>query len=141
MTVAEWLAAAPVEVATVTTDASLEDAVDRMLALAGSRSVFVTDDDGRLVGYLPHRRLAALLLAEFRRSHSPRHLSERIHGGHIHELMHRPHPVGADADLAHALHHLLDLGDEDLPVIDADRRLVGVINLTAVLRAFRAGRL
>lgn len=131
----------PAGVATVTAETTLEEAVDRLLRDEGTREVFVIDDDGRLIGHLPHRRLASLLLAELRPRHSRRHLAERALRGTVRELMHRPHLVRMDDGFEHAVHCLLERGDESLPVVDESQRLVGIISLTDVLRAFRAGAL
>lgn len=139
MKVNEWLNRKDGIPITATSDWSLEQAADALLRDDGARDLFVTDSDRRLIGHLSLRRVAQLLLAEHLPIQSRRQLMERVAGGPLRELM-DPHVVTAtpDEDLDDVLHRIIEQGLEELPVVDAERHLLGVINLSAVLRVLRA---
>jgi len=69
---------------------------------------------------------------------------ERIARGPVRELM-DSHVAAArpDEDLDDVLHRAIEQGLEDLPVVDAGKHLLGVVNLSDILRALRTsdGRL
>jgi len=129
---------------TARADWTLEQAADALLARAGIRDLFVTDGDGRLIGHLSLRRIAQLLLADHLPLQSRRQLMERIARGPVRELM-DSHVAAAspDEDLDDVLHRAIEQGLEDLPVVDAGKHLLGVVNLSDILRALRTsdGRL
>jgi CBS domain-containing protein len=120
----------------------LEEAVDRALAGLRLRDLYVTGRDGEVRGRLSHARLAHLVLAEHRPVGSRRELFERVAGGNAGDLMetHFPH-ARPDEDLDDVLHRQLHDDVEDMPVLDARGKLLGTVNLTAVLRAARQGAL
>ena len=139
MKVSVWLKANPELPPTARTEWSLDEAADALLARPGARDLFVVDGGGRLLGHVSHRRIAELLLAEHRPYQSRRQIMERVASGPLREIM-DPHIVaaGPEEELDDVVHRLLEQGLEDLPVIDAQRRLLGVVNLSAVLRELRS---
>lgn len=137
MKVAEWIAGHPGLPVTVAPEATLDELVERLVETPGVRDLYVVEG-GRVIGHLSHRRLAHLLLAEHRPVHTRRQLMERVVGGTARELMnvHFPH-VPPEEALVNVLHRALELDVEDLAVVDADHRLLGRVNLSAVLRDYR----
>lgn len=136
-----WILRYPGHEVAVPRTASLEETADAVLSAPEARDVFVVGAAGKLLGCLPHRRLAALLLAEHRPRSARRHIAERAVRGTVGELMERVHPVHQDDELADVLHRVLEHGLEDMPVVDDAGTLVGSIRLTDILRAVRAGEL
>jgi CBS domain-containing protein len=138
MKVREWIAHHPGRLITVDPQSAFESALDLLLETACLRDVYVVDDDGRPLGHLSHARLAHLLLAGERPSHTRRQILERVSPGAVGELM-DPHFAFArpDEELDEVLHRQLEARIEDMPVIDGQGRLVGAVNLSAVLKALR----
>jgi predicted transcriptional regulator len=135
MTVAQWMTQHPGRAVTVHREASLDEVVERMLEGAGVRDVYVAD--GRtILGHISQRKIAHLLLAEHRRRHTRRQIMDQIAGGAVQDLMDL-HFASArpDEELDNVVDRMLEHDIEDLPVLDAQRQLVGAIRLTTVLQA------
>ncbi|MDH3626221.1 MAG: KpsF/GutQ family sugar-phosphate isomerase [Acidobacteriota bacterium] len=81
--------------------------------------VCVTDDDGRLVGVLTDGDLRRRMLKQ----------SRPLSGRADEAMISSPQTVGADALASEALHRMEDKKITSLPVIDEDRRLLGVIQI------------
>lgn len=142
MKVSEWLTNYPVLALTVAGESSLEDAARLLLDNPGSRDLFVLDGDGRVCGHLGFCHLASLLLVELHPTHSLREMIERITLGNVAEHMDdRVLCTGVDEEINDLLnqHDIFQQHEkcriEDIPVVDDERRLLGVIRLTDVLRA------
>ncbi|MFP4251474.1 MAG: CBS domain-containing protein [Guyparkeria sp.] len=135
MKASDWLAAHPADGVTLSPEATLPEAAAMFLAHPEVRDLYVVDADGRVVGHLGFRRLAGLLLAHLRPTHSRRQLVERVTAGCVrehmddHVLCMRP-----DERISEVLHHHMERRIEDIPVVDADRRLLGVIRVADLLR-------
>ncbi len=140
MKVAEWLRLHPQDTATLGPDWPLERILDRLLATPGLRDLYVADAQGRLLGHISHRRLAQMVLIEHRPVHTRRQILERVARGSARELM-ETHFASAspEEELDDVLDHLLEHGVENMPVVDAAGRSLGVINLTEVLAALHPG--
>ena len=140
MKVAEWLRLHPGDTATLGPDWPLERILDRLLATPGLRDLYVADTKGRLLGHISHRRLAQIVLIEHRPVHTRRQILERVARGSARELM-ETHFASArpEDELDDVLDHLLEHGVENMPVVDAAGRSLGVINLTDVLAALHPG--
>lgn len=136
MKIAEWLKQHPVAGVTVRSGASLEAAASALLAVPESRDVYVTDDEDRVVGHLGFRRIAGVLLSPHRPIHSRRQMLERVARGPVHEFMDRRFIAARpDENVHHVLHPHMERHVEDIPVLDDDGRLVGVIRLVDLVRA------
>jgi CBS-domain-containing membrane protein len=137
MNVSDWLAKHEHVIVTVTKDTSLRDVISRLLEEPCLRDVYVTAEDGHLVGHISHKRLAEYLLAEHRPSHTRRQLMERVAGGTAGDFM-NSFLVSAlpDEQLDDVLNRQLEMELEDMPVIDVDGRVLGAVNLTHVLREY-----
>lgn len=136
MKIADWLERHPVTGVIVERDASLEEAAHALLGEAECRDVYVTDADGCVVGHLGFRRLAGVLLSAHRPTHSRRQMLERIAGGPVHEFMDRRFIAARlDENVHHMLHAHMERRVEDIPVLDDEGRLAGVIRLVDLVRA------
>ncbi|KTG16491.1 MULTISPECIES: CBS domain-containing protein [unclassified Guyparkeria] len=136
MKIADWLDLHPVTGVTVGRDASLEEAADALLGEPECRDIYVTDAEGRVVGHLGFRRLAGVLLSAHRPTHSRRQMLERVARGPVHEFMDRRFiSARLDESVHHVLHPHMERRVEDIPVLDGEGRLAGVIRLVDLVRA------
>ena len=120
---------------TVPPDYSLNDAMDRMLREECLRDVYVVSEAGKLIGHLSHKKLANLILVEHMPVQTRRQLMMRITGCSAQELMDTEFTFARpDEDLDNVLHWQLEHDVEDMPVINDDWILVGIINIRVVLR-------
>lgn len=135
MKISEWISRHPGQAISVTPDCSLNDAMDRMLMEECLRDVYVVSDDGQLIGHLSHKKLANLILAEHQPVHTRRQLIMRRTGGSAQELMDTEFTFARpEEELDNVLHWQLEHDVEDMPVINEDGILLGIINLRVVLR-------
>ncbi len=141
MKTSEWLKTHPVKPLTVAGDCSLQHAASLLLDDPEGRDLFVLDADGRVCGHLGFWHVATLLLAKLRPTLSLRELIERITLGSVADHMDdQVMCAGVDEDIDDILyqHDLfqqhLDRRVEDIPVVDEQRRLLGVIRLSDLLR-------
>lgn len=142
MKVDDWIKKTGYETVVLKLDETVDEAVDKMLDSSGARDLFVVDENEKLVGHISHKRLAHYVLAEHRSEQSRRDILHRVASVHASDLM-DSHIVFArmHEELDNVLHRMLDNDIEDLPVIDEDGKLCGLVNLTAILRAVRKGQL
>lgn len=134
MKIADWLEGHTVNGVTIERNASLEEAARAMLGEPECRDIYVTDAERRVVGHLGFRRLADILL--YRSTDSRRQLLERVAPGAVHEFMDQ-HFVSArlDEDFNDVLHKNMERWVDDIPVLDGDGRLTGIIRLVDLVRA------
>jgi CBS domain-containing protein len=134
MKVAEWIARRPARLATVAPDTPLAELADRLVAEPGLRDLYVVDEGGLVVGHISYRRVARLVLAEYRRAHSRRQLVERVAGGVARELMDRDFArARPDEELDNVVHRLLERDLDDLAVIRPDGTPAGAVRLSDLL--------
>jgi len=133
MKVKQWIQQYPENILTVSPDDSLQHAA--ALLLNNRRDIYVMDETGKLLGHLSYKRISNLVLAEHRSTSTRRQIMERIACGPVKEMMDAP-PLTANADeaLEDVIQLFLDHDIEDLPVLDTSNQLIGVINLTDLLR-------
>ncbi|HSH49821.1 MAG TPA: CBS domain-containing protein [Halomonas sp.] len=141
MKTSEWMAIHPVKALTVVGECSLQEAARMLLDDPEGRDLFVLDAEGRVSGHLGFWHVATLLLAKLRPTDSLRELVERITLGSVADHMDdRVMCAGADEDIDDILyrHDLfqqhVERRVEDIPVVDEQRRLLGVIRLSDLLR-------
>jgi CBS-domain-containing membrane protein len=135
MKISEWISLHPGRAITVPPNCSLNDAMVRMLAEECMRDLYVISCDEHLIGHLSHKKLVNLLLTEHQPVHTRRQLIMRIAGGSAQELMVTEFTFARpDEELDNVLHWQLEHDVEDMPVINEDGILVGVINLRVVLQ-------
>lgn len=140
MKTSEWLKTCPAKALTVAGDCSLQDAARLLLDDPETRDLFVIDSEGKVCGHLGFWHVATLLLAELRPTHSLRELIERITIGTVADHMNdQVMCAGVDEDIDDILykHDLfqqhVERRVEDIPVVDDQRRLLGVIRLSDLL--------
>ncbi|SCZ84708.1 CBS domain-containing protein [Nitrosomonas mobilis] len=141
MKTSEWLKAHPAKALTVTGDCSLKHAARLLLDDPEGRDLFVLDTEGKVRGHLGFWHVATLLLAKLHPTLSLRELIERITIGTVADHMDdQVMCAGTDEDIDDILyqHDLfqqhLDRRVEDIPVVDGQHRLLGVIRLSDLLR-------
>lgn len=141
MKASEWLKIHPVKALTIAGESSLQEAARMLLDDPEGRDLFVLDAAGRVSGHLGFWHVATLLLGELRPTHSLREVIERITLGNVAEHMDdRMMCVGVDEDIDDILHkhdlfqQHVERRVEDIPVVDEQHRLLGVIRLSDLLR-------
>ncbi len=134
MKVSDWLHKHPIQAGVVQEDWSLEQIMEKLLSNSRLKDLYVVDAKNRVIGHLSYKKLARLVLAEHHTVHTRRQIMERITPGSAAELM-EAHFVKAspDENLNEILHRQLEHWVEDLPVINQQEELLGVINLSDVL--------
>jgi CBS-domain-containing membrane protein len=138
MIVNDWLREHPRQPITVSTDSSIEDALDKMLAEPCVRDIYIIDSRGKLSGHLSHTRLAKCLLIEQRPVHTRRQLMERVAGGTVSEYMDPEiYLARSDEPLDEVISRQLTKQLEDMPIVDNTGALLGAINISDVLREWR----
>lgn len=136
MKIADWLEGHIVTGVTVERDASLEEAARALLGEPECRDIYVTDAEGRVVGHLGFRRLAGVLLSAHRPTQTRRQLLARVARGPVSEFMdQRFISARVDEHVHDVLHKHMERRIEDIPVLDGDSRLVGIIRLVDLVRA------
>ena len=142
MKVSEWLTKHPVTALTVTGESCLDDAARLLLSNPAARDLFVLDAEGHICGHLGFCHLSSLLLAGLNPTHSLREMVERITLGNVIEHMNdQVLCTGLDEEINDLLHQhdIFQQHEkcriEDIPVVDDERRLLGVIRLADLLRA------
>ncbi|MEJ2483618.1 MAG: CBS domain-containing protein [Gammaproteobacteria bacterium] len=137
MKISEWIAQHQDAIVTVPPEASLREVMERLLQENCLRDVYVAGHDGRLLGHISRRRIVVHFLAEHRPAHTRRQLMERVAGGTAADFMNSIiASASPDEELEDVLHRQLEMEIEDMPVIDADGRALGAVNLTRVLQAY-----
>ncbi len=134
MKVSHWLSTHPTHEGVVGEDWSLEQIMQKLLGNSRLNDLYVIDANKVVIGHLSYKKLAKLVLAEHCRCHTRSQLLERVVSGNAVELM-EIHFASAkpDEDLYEILFRQLDHWVEDLPIINQQGRLIGVINLSDVL--------
>lgn len=134
MKVSDWLRQHPIKAGVVQEDWSLEQIMDELLGNSRLKDLYVLDSNKQVIGHLNYKKLARLVLAEHCAHHTRNQLLERVAAGSAVELM-EAHFVSANPDesLDEILYRQLDHWVEDLPVINQQGELLGVINLSDIL--------
>jgi len=136
MLVSEWLKLHPIHAGIVREDWDLDLLMQALLGNSRLHDLYVLDAEDKVVGHLSYKKLAKLVLADHCGAHTRSELLERIAPGSAGELM-DVHFASAAAgeQLSQILYRQLDHWVEDLPVLDEQGKLQGVINLSDVLFA------
>jgi len=136
MLVSEWLKLHPIHAGIVRKDWGLDLIMQALLSNSRLHDLYVLDAEDKVIGHLSYKKLAKLTLADHCGAHTRSELLERITPGSASELM-DVHFASAKADeeLSQILYRQLDHWVEDLPVLDDQGKLQGVINLSDILFA------
>jgi len=109
-----------------------------MLAEQCMRDLYVVAEDGKLIGHLSRKKLANLILVEHQPVHTRRQLIMRIAGGSAQELMDTEFTFARpEEELDNVLHWQLEHDVKDMPVINNDGILLGLVSLSEVLQEMR----
>ncbi len=136
MKASKWLKRHPVEAVTVGRDESLLQAARQLLNHPETRDIYVLNEAQEVCGHLSFRRLAGLFLAHQRPTHTRRQLIERITPSTVREYMDE-HVlcVRPDERISDVLHQHMERRVEDIPVVNDDAQILGVIRVADLLRA------
>ncbi|MEZ4382641.1 MAG: CBS domain-containing protein [Nannocystaceae bacterium] len=128
-----WIERTPRPIPTIDADADV-DAMLARLREVGARDLWVVDDDGRFVGHVGYFRVARVALAEHRPIRTRRAILDRLAGARARDLVDRHiRPARRSDPVDAAIHQMLDERLESLPVVDDERRVVGVLHLDDIL--------
>lgn len=147
MKASEWLEMYPVKAMTVSGESSLQDAARLLLNGPEGRDLFVLDAESAVCGHLCFWHVATLLLAELRPTSSLREMIESITLGNVADHMSDSVMcAAADEEIDDVLYQHdffqqhIERRAEEIPVVDDQQRLLGVIRLSDLLReAIKAG--
>jgi CBS domain-containing protein len=129
------------EPSTVKTGAKIREVFDELLTHPVSRKVYVVDEEGKLLGAVTTQTLLRLLgyrvgVREFAGLSLWKLMRDMLKEG-VEGIFIKIPPVKADDKLTKALQIMLDEHVNDLPVVDADGKLVGELNSQEI---FQKGR-
>ena len=114
----------PAEPVCLRETATVQEAIERMLARRQA-GVLVVDGDGRLSGIFTERDVLTRVAGPGRDARQTA----------LGEVMTRdPEALGPGARVAYAVHSMSVAGDRTVPRVDADRRPVGVVTVSDVIR-------
>lgn len=141
MKASEWLKVYPVKAKTVSEESSLVDAARLLLDGTEGRDLFVLNAEGVVCGHLCFWHVATLLMPELRPTSSLREMIERVTLGCVADHM-SDQVICAEADEdIDEIFYERDLFQQDrerraeeIPVVDQQHRLLGVIRLSDLLR-------
>ena len=115
---------APAEPVCLRETASVSEAIERMLAHRQA-GVLVVDADGRLIGIFTERDVLTRVAGRGRDARQTR----------LEEVMTRnPDALTAGDRVAYAVHSMSVAGYRTVPLVDADRKPVGVVTVSDVIR-------
>ena len=134
MKVSDWLSQHPIKAGIVQEGWSLEQIMEKLLGNSRLKDLYVLNSNKQVIGHLGYKKLAKLVLAEHCVQHTRNQLLERVVPGSAVELM-EVHFTRAkpDESLDEVIHRQLDHWVEDLPVVNQQGELMGVINLSNIL--------
>ncbi|NOQ15553.1 MAG: CBS domain-containing protein [Methyloprofundus sp.] len=134
MKVADWLKQHPMHAGVVQESWELEQIMAKLLGNSRLNDLYVLNDLHKVVGHLSYKKLAKLVLAEHCPTHTRSQILERVVPGTASELM-ESHFASAspDENVNEVVYRQLDHWVEDLPVINGQGELVGVMNLSDIL--------
>ena len=112
-------------------DMQLHEVVERILAEPRTRSAYVVDDKGRLIGMIAlkqmlqgiGRSISHIIDSKNKKAMDPQNMHFSVKGS-----MMIPPTVEEGELLLSALEKMIESGLEDLPVIDEDNKLIGELN-------------
>ena len=120
-------------------DASLEELASEVVKKKVKRNAYVIDSKGRLIGYVPLKKLANNLLLDYLSSSSYKvrltrsiidaMTSEKVGDITIRSVV----SCRLDEDVEEVIERLLEMDIEEMPVIDADGKIVARFGLTNIL--------
>jgi CBS domain-containing protein len=109
---------------TVRPGASLEDCLTQIQGSGVADSVFVTDEDGKLLGVLTERDIFGKLVA------TGADLSQPVES----MMIEHPWTLNLDTPIRHAIELMQTGRYRNVPLVDGDGRLVGVVRPVDVLK-------
>jgi CBS domain-containing protein len=114
----------PAEPVCLRETATVQDAIERMLARRQA-GVLVVDADGRLTGIFTERDVLTRVLGQGR---------EARHTTLAGVMTRAPEALGPGDRIAYAVHSMSVAGYRTVPLVDGERRPVGVVTVSDVIR-------
>jgi CBS-domain-containing membrane protein len=136
MKASEWLTQHPIKAGVVQEGWSLEQIMEKLLGDSRLKDLYVLNDKNQIIGHLSYKKLTKLVLADHRVHHTRSEILERVAIGSAAELMETHFACAApDESLDEIIYRQLDHWVEDIPIINQQKKLLGVINLSDILLA------
>ncbi len=135
MKVAEWFQRYPNQAITVSGNLSLNKIAKQMLEHS-VRDLYVVDDQQCVLGHIAHKKLAHLLLAEHKPTHTRSQIMERVAVSNCAEDIMETHFVCAlpNEQLDNTINRMLEHDIEDMAIVTESGTLLGGINLSDILK-------
>ncbi|MCA9663274.1 MAG: CBS domain-containing protein [Myxococcales bacterium] len=128
-----WIARTPRPIPTVDVDADVDAMLARLREFA-ARDLWVVDDEQRYLGHVGYFSLARVALGEHRPIRTRRAIFDRLTGACARDLLDRHiHPARPSDPVDAVIHQMLSERLESLPVVDDERRVIGVLHLDDIL--------
>lgn len=128
---------------TVRADEGIQRVVEQMIADRSTRDVYLVGDDDRFFGVITLRRLARFLFAQdvpdLSSAAEMLHLVSARTAGHL--AIRKTAFVGEDDPLTRVLEVMFRFDINEVPVLDADRRVTGCLSMLELVAAWHAGKL
>ncbi len=123
--------------------ATLAQIVDTLLNDPGTREVYVVDDEDRFFGVIPLRRLARFVFTgQVPDKASATELLEYVSAETAQDLaLQKAAYVQEDDPLEHVVEIMFRFDINEIPVVDAERAIVGNLNMMELVAAWQRGRL
>jgi Mg/Co/Ni transporter MgtE len=139
MKVTEWINQHPGQVRTIAASSTLDEAIDVLLSeQCCLRDIYVVSEQGSVIGHLSYKKVIHMFLAEHKPVHTRRQIMERVARGGVSEWMDTHFAYARqDEELDNVINRQLEQDMEDMPVIDEQGKLLGVINMRKVLQMMR----
>ena len=143
LTVRDLLPFSRTEPAVVAESASLREVARKMVEDLKTREVYVVDGEGRFLGVITLRRLARWAFArQVPRDLSPTELLDLISSETAGDLaLRKPAYVREDDPFETLLQVMFRYDINEIPVVSAEGRIVGNLNMLEILAAWLEGRL
>ena len=140
--VRELLAHSTVKPRAVQADSSLRHVVQELIDDRWTRDIYVVDEHQHLLGSITLRRLARFVFAHSVPNLSSAEMLELVSVRHAGDLVQRKAPrVTLNDHLEHLLDVMFRADINEIPVVDANDKLVGALNMLDLVASWHAGLL
>jgi CBS domain-containing protein len=127
------------EASTVAAEASVQEVVQTILKDMVSRTVFVVDNDKKLMGAIQVKTILHMLGAKYTAEDSI-NLIHKIIGGKASGIMIKAPSVGLQDNLDDAVKKIVESEIQDLPVVDGQGRVIGELNCFELIKFYAEAR-
>jgi CBS domain-containing protein len=140
--VRDLLVFSPAQPRVVQATATVHEVVELLLADRSTREVYLVDDDNRFFGVITLRRLARHAFTHDVPGQSATEMLDLVSARNADDLaLKKAAYVALDDDLEDVLDVMFRFDINEVPVVDADKIVVGSLNMLDLVGAFYAGKL